>query len=137
MRTGIPILALLAAVTSGAAVERRAQATVLPKNSFGSFDKYWNYLYPGDIADHNGGARMDKEHVKVEGGNTVILTAEPSTGEPNSSHGDGSIPIHYRSGAIHSKATWTVKQNGGFDFNAEVLVNPVKGTWPAFWAVSY
>lgn len=127
------MLALLAAVTNGATLERRAQSTVLPKTSFSSFDKYWNYLYPGDETDHNGGARMDKDHVKVEG-NTLIITAEPAEGEPNSSHGDGSTPINYRSGAIHSKETWTVKKNGGFDFNAEVLVNPVQGTWPAFWA---
>lgn len=134
MHSGIPIVALLAAVTNGAAFERRAEgATVLPKNSFSNFDQYWNYLYPGDVSDHNGGARMDKEHVKTENGNTIVITAEPSSGEPNSSHGDGSIPIHYRSGAVHTRETFTVKKNGGFDFNAEVLVNPVKGTWPAFW----
>ena len=133
MRTGIYILALLAAVSNGATIERRAQSTVLPKNSFSNFDKYWNYLYPGGVSDHNGGARMDKEHVKTENGNTVVITAEPSSGEPPSNHGGGNIPINYRSGAIHSKETFTVKKNGGYDFNAEVLVNPVQGTWPAFW----
>lgn len=133
MRSGIPIVALLAAATNGAALEARAQSTVLPKNSFSNFDKYWNYLYPGDVTDHNGGARMDKEHVKTENGNTVVITAEPSEGEEDSSHGDGSTPVNYRSGAIHTKETFTVKKNGGYDFNAEVLVNPVKGTWPAFW----
>lgn len=134
MRAEIPAVALLAAVTNGAMVKRLAEpATLIPKNSYSNFDTYWNYLYPGGVSDHNGGARMDKEHVKTENGNTVVITAEPSEGEPNSEHGDGSTPIHYRSGAIHSKESFTVKKNGGFDFKSEVLVNPVKGTWPAFW----
>lgn len=133
MRSGIPLLALLASVTSAATVDRRAGATMIPKNSYSNLATYWKYLYPGDKSDHNGGARMDKEHVTTENGNTLILTATPSANEPNSEHGDGSIPVHYRSGAVHSKETFTVKKGGGYDFNTEVLVNPVKGTWPAFW----
>lgn len=132
MRPQIAVVALLSAVTNGASLNRRA-TTVLPTNSFSSFDNHWNWFYPGGVTDHNGGARMDKEHVKFEGGNTVVITAEPVTGEPPSKHGGRTIPINYRAGAIHSKETFTVEKGGGYDFNAEFLVNPISGTWPAFW----
>ena len=107
------------------------QKVLIPTNSFSSFGKYWNNLYP-DGSDHNGGARMDKEHVSIDSGNLVI-TAEPVEGEPPSYFGGRVIPINYRSGAIHAKENFTVRKNGGLDFSAEFIAPVEKGTWPAFW----
>lgn len=133
MHVQIPILALFSAVAQGATLQPRA-ATAIPTNSFASFDKYWNYLYPGGLTDHNGGARMDKEHVSFQGDNTLVLTSEPVTGEPPSHFGGRTIPINYRAGTIHSKANFTVQAGGGYDFSAEFLFKePWAGCWPAFW----
>lgn len=107
------------------------QKTVIPANSFSSLETHWKYLYPGG-SDHNGGARMDKNHVSVESGN-LVLTAEPVTGEPPSEFGGRIIPINYRSGTIHAKETFTVAKNGGYDFSGEFIAPVDKGTWPAFW----
>ncbi|KAL2857261.1 concanavalin A-like lectin/glucanase domain-containing protein [Aspergillus pseudoustus] len=102
--------------------ERRA-STEIPADSFNAFDTYWNYLYPwGDT--HNGGARMDSEHVTVSDG-VLTLTAEPVSGQPD--------PIHYLSGAIHAKSTFTVEAGGGYDLSAEFIAPVSTGTWPAFW----
>lgn len=134
MHVQIPVLALLSAVAHGATLRPRAATTVLPTNSFGSFDTYWNYLYPGGESDHNGGARMDKEHVSFQGDNTVVMTSEPVEGEPPSYFGGRTIPINYRSGTIHSKNQFTVQKGGGYDFHAEFLFKqPWAGCWPAFW----
>lgn len=108
-----------------------AQKTLIPTNSFSSLDTYWNYLYP-DGSDHNGGARMDKAHTTVKDG-VLTLTAEKVSGEPPSKFGDGTIPINYRSGAVHSKQTFTVAKGGGLDFSGEFKAPIAKGTWPAFW----
>ncbi|KAJ5931475.1 hypothetical protein N7516_005964 [Penicillium verrucosum] len=103
-------------------LERRA-TTEIPSDSFESLDTYWNYLYPwGDT--HNGGSLMDADHVSVNDG-ILTLTAEPVSGEPS--------PIHYLSGAIHAKSTFTVEEGGGLDLNAEFIAPVSKGTWPAFW----
>lgn len=120
MYAQIPFLTLLSAVAHGASLHRRA-STVIPTNSFGSFATYWEYLYPGGLTDHNGGARMDKDHVTFEGDNTAVLSAEPVTGEPPSYFGGRTIPINYRAGTIHSKNNFTVQVGGGYDFYAEFL----------------
>lgn len=107
------------------------QTTVIPSDSFSSFDTYWNYLYPWGT-DHNGGARMDEGHVSTSEG-YLVLTSEPVTGEPPAEHGGEQIPINYLSGAVYAKETFTVAAGGGFDFSAEFLAPVDVGTWPAFW----
>lgn len=124
MHSKIWSLALFCAVACG-------QKTIIPTNSFSSFGEYWNNLYPGG-SDHNGGARMDTDHIAIQDGN-LVLTAEPVEGEPPSYFGDRVIPINYRSGAIHAKSKFTVAKNGGYDFSAEFIAPVAKGTWPAFW----
>ncbi|KAF5619243.1 pectate lyase C [Fusarium tjaetaba] len=103
-------------------IERRA-TTEIPSDSFNSLETYWNYLYPWG-ATHNGGARMDEEHVSVTDG-VLTLTAEPRD--------DQEDPIHYLSGAIHAKSTFTVSAGGGYDISAEFIAPVDRGTWPAFW----
>lgn len=106
-----------------------AQTTVIPAESFSDFDTYWNTLYPWGT-DHNGGARMDADHVSTADG-YLVLTAEPVTGEPPA--GDDEIPINYLSGAVHAKEQFTVAAGGGYDFSAEFIAPVAQGTWPAFW----
>ncbi|KAL4958665.1 glycoside hydrolase family 16 protein [Aspergillus stella-maris] len=97
--------------------------TEIPTDSFNDLNTYWNYLYPwGDT--HNGGARMDSNHVSVTNG-ILTLTTEPVTGE------DG--PINYLSGTIHAKQTFTISAGGGYDISAEFIAPVEQGTWPAFW----
>ncbi|KAH7261141.1 pectin lyase fold/virulence factor [Fusarium redolens] len=103
-------------------IERRA-TTEIPSDSFNSLETYWNYLYPWGPT-HNGGARMDEEHVSVTDG-VLTLTAEPRD--------DQEDPIHYLSGAIHAKSTFTVSPGGGYDISAEFIAPVDRGTWPAFW----
>ncbi|RBQ78317.1 hypothetical protein FVER53590_03906 [Fusarium verticillioides] len=103
-------------------IERRV-TTEIPSDSFNSLETYWNYLYPWG-ATHNGGARMDEEHVSVTDG-VLTLTAEPRD--------DQEDPIHYLSGAIHAKSTFTVSAGGGYDISAEFIAPVDRGTWPAFW----
>ncbi|KAG5808641.1 hypothetical protein H9Q74_011806 [Fusarium xylarioides] len=98
-------------------IERRA-TTEIPSDSFNSLETYWNYLYPWG-ATHNGGARMDKEHVSVTDG-VLTLTAEPRD--------DQEDPIHYLSGAIHAKSTFTVSAGGGYDISAEFIAPVARGT---------
>lgn len=107
------------------------QTTVIPSDSFSSFDSYWNMLYPWGT-DHNGGARMTADQVSVSQGHLVI-TAETASGEPPAEHGGNQIPINYLSGAIHAQNTLTVAAGGGFDFSAEFTATVDQGTWPAFW----
>lgn len=108
--------------------------TIIPSTSFDSqsaFDTDWDYLYPWG-SDHNGAARMDKAQVSIS--NSVLtLTAKPVTGQPDATFAGKPLAIHYLSGAIHSKESFTVAKTGGFDFNAEFIAPVAKGTWPAFW----
>lgn len=103
-------------------LEKRG-VTEIPANSFNNLETYWNFLYPWGPT-HNGGARMDQGHVSVRDG-VLTLTAEPVTGEK--------APIHYRSGAIHAKSTFTVTAGGGYDVKGEFIAPVGRGTWPAFW----
>ncbi|KAF4956509.1 hypothetical protein FGADI_3788 [Fusarium gaditjirri] len=103
-------------------IERRA-TTEIPSDSFNSLETYWNYLYPWGPT-HNGGARMDEEHVSVADG-VLTLTAEPRD--------DQEDPIHYLSGAVHAKSTFTVSAGGGYDISAEFIAPVDRGIWPAFW----
>lgn len=126
----------VAALLTVSSVLPRATAvrTMIPTTSFNSqadFDTDWNYLYPWG-SDHNGGARMDKAHVKFSGG-TLTLTAQKVSGQAPASHGGQSIPINYLSGAIHAKEHFNVSKGGGYDFTGEFKATTTKGTWPAFW----
>lgn len=108
--------------------------TMIPSTSFNSqadFDTDWNYLYPWGT-DHNGGARMDKAHVRLEGG-TLTLTAERVSGQEPASHGGTMIDIHYLSGAIHAKEIFNISPGGGYDFAGEFKATTARGTWPAAW----
>ncbi|KPM45231.1 hypothetical protein AK830_g1346 [Neonectria ditissima] len=116
------LLALQVTGISCLHVQRRA-TTEIPADSFSSLETYWNYLYPWSDT-HNGGARMDEAHVSVTDG-VLTLTAEPVTTEAD--------PIHYLSGTIHAKSTFTVAAGGGYDINAEFIAPVERGTWPAFW----
>ena len=120
-------------VPSAAKAQAEAQV-VIPPTSFNSqtdFDTYWNYLYPWGT-DHNGAARMDKEHVKIENG-TVTLTAQRVRGQRSAEHGGRRIDIHYLSGAIHAKEHVNISVGGGYDFAAELKATTARGTWPAAW----
>ncbi|KAL3470352.1 concanavalin A-like lectin/glucanase domain-containing protein [Aspergillus californicus] len=118
----IVLLSTSVSCLSKPSLQRRATAEI-PSDSFESLSTYWNYLYPwGDT--HNGGARMDSDHVSVSDG-ILTLTAEPVSGEES--------PINYLSGAIHAKSTFTVDEGGGYDLTAEFIAPVSKGTWPAFW----
>ena len=116
------------------AASAAAQTTVIPSDSFSSFDTYWNYLYPWG-SDHNGGARMSESHVSTSEGH-LVLTSEPVTGEPPAEHGGNQIPINYLSGAVHAKQTFAVAAGGGYDFSAEFIAPVATGTWPAFWVTA-
>lgn len=112
----------LAAVAGASHLHERA-VTEIPSDSLNNLDEYWNYYYPWGQT-HNGGAKMTKEQVSVKDG-VLTLTADPTSGE--------SGPIHYYSGAIHAKKTFTVAKGGGYDFSAEFIAPVARGTWPAFW----
>lgn len=124
MISKVAILAsLYAGLAASSHLHRRAE-TVIPADSFTSLETYWNYLYPWG-ATHNGGAKMDADHVSVDADGVLTLTAEPVTGQAD--------PIHYLSGTIHAKQTFTVAAGGGYDVSGEFIAPVAKGTWPAFW----
>lgn len=111
-----------------------ATRTMIPKTCFDSvsdFENSFGYLYPWG-SDHNGAARMDKDHIKIEGG-VLKLTASPATGEKPASSGGKSIDIHYRSGTVYAKDHFNVSRSGGYDFTGDFLATTTRGTWPAFW----
>lgn len=56
--------------------------TMVPKTCFDSvsdFENSFGYLYPWG-SDHNGAARMDKDHIKISDG-VLKLTVSPATGQ--------------------------------------------------------
>jgi len=139
-------LALLLAASSIPVIS--ASRILIPADSFSSqtaFNTSWAPLYPWGT-DHNGAARMSASQISLlpddnnnnnnnnTNSSTVVLTATPSPNQPPASHGGKSIPIHYLSGAIHARQTFSVSSpGGGLDFSAEVLAPVSRGTWPAFW----
>ncbi|TQN70067.1 Galactan endo-beta-1,3-galactanase [Colletotrichum shisoi] len=111
-----------------------AVRTIIPATSFVSqtnFDTDWNYLYPWGT-DHNGGARMSQDNVKLDSG-VLTITATKVSGQPPASHGGKKVNINYLSGAVHAKEHFSVSPGGGYDFSAELRATTTKGTWPAFW----
>ncbi|KAK1772158.1 glycoside hydrolase [Phialemonium atrogriseum] len=134
MRSAIQVILLGTSFVARAAAAAAPVSTVIPSTSFDSqadFDTHWDYLYPWG-SDHNGAARMDKAHVKIDSG-TVTLTAQRVTGQKPASHGGQSIDIHYLSGAIHARENFTVARGGGYDFTGEFRAPTMKGSWPAWW----
>lgn len=113
-----------------------AATTLIPSTcftSYSSLEEYFGYLYPWG-SDHNGSARMvgnstDHEYISVNSG-TLTLVAKPVSGQPPTS---GGIQIHYLSGTVHAKRTFTVEAGSGFDIQAEFQAPVARGTWLAFW----
>ena len=127
----LPLSALLLlCVVSATPLEKRNRYKI-PSTSFDSqatFDKYWSYNYPWGT-DHNGGARMNKAHVAV-GGGQLTLTADKVSGQAPTSSG---LAINYLSGTVYAKEYFTIAKGGGYDFKGQFLASTTKGTWPAFW----
>lgn len=102
-----------------------------------TFEKYWNYLYPWG-SDHNGSARMygsstDHNHIFLED-NVIKLQACKITWDEGTSTANPHPEIHYHSGAIHSKETFTVNdQYPNWEVKGEFNAPYASGTWPAFW----
>jgi galactan endo-beta-1,3-galactanase len=120
---------------SGALIGRETETrTMIPKTCFDSvanFEVDFDYLYPWG-SDHNGAARMDKDHIKIADG-VLTLTASPVTGQKPASSGGKSIAIHYLSGTVYAKEQFNVSKGGGYDFTGDFRATTTKGTWPAFW----
>lgn len=126
---------LLPIFSSAAAVEKRA-TTLIPKSVFDSvsnLEQYFTYDYPWGGNTHNGGARMDKAHVKIPSPGQLTITAQYVTGQPPATHGGKQIAINYLSGAIGAKQKFTIPVGGGFIFSGTFQATTAKGTWPAFW----
>ena len=104
---------------------------------YNTFEKFWEYLYPWG-SDHNGSARMygsstDHNHVYLEG-NKVVLQACRIDWDEGTSTANPHPEIHYHSGAIHSKMTFTVNdQFPNYEVRGEFKAPYHSGTWPAFW----
>ena len=104
---------------------------------YATFEKYWGYLYPWG-SDHNGSARMygsseDHNHVYLEG-NQIVLKACKIDWDEGKSKANPNPVIHYHSGAIHSKETFTVNDKyPNYEVKGEFKAPYHSGTWPAFW----
>jgi len=104
---------------------------------YNTFEKYWEYLYPWG-SDHNGSARMygsstDHNHVYLKD-NTVVILATRINWDEGKSTANPHPVIHYHSGAIHSKQTFTINdQYPNYEIRGEFMVPTAPGTWPAFW----
>lgn len=125
----LTISALFLGLTIASPLEKR-DGWKIPSTTFDSqanFDQYFSYAYPWGNT-HNGAARMDNAHVSV-GGGQLTLTADYTTGQPAA----GSLAIHYLSGTVYGKESFTIKAGGGYDFSGQFLAPVAKGTWPAFW----
>jgi hypothetical protein len=125
---------ILGAASTVLVAQETANRTVIPKTCFDSvadFENSFGYLYPWG-SDHNGAARMDKDHIKISGG-VLNLTASPVTGQAPASSGGKSIPIHYFSGTVYAKPHFNVSRTGGYDFMGDFRATTTRGTWPAFW----
>lgn len=114
--------------------------TVLDNSSFASYSAFeaaWNYLYPWG-SDHNGTARMygstsDHNHIYLNAGVLTLKAARINWNEGNSSS-DPYLPIHYHSGAVHTKAQVLVNdQFPDWEVKGDFQAPSVAGSWPAFW----
>jgi galactan endo-beta-1,3-galactanase len=95
---------ILGAASTVLVAQGTANRTVIPKTCFDSvadFENSFGYLYSWG-SDHNGAARMDKDHIKISGG-VLNLTASPVAGQMPASPGGKSIDIHYLSGTVYGE----------------------------------
>lgn len=96
--------------------------TVIPANSFSSFNTYWNQYYPWGQT-HNGSAKMETYQVHVQSGVLRIHAQQP-----------GTSGYKYRSGAIHAKSHVNVNSSWpNWEVKGEFQAPYVRGAWPAFW----
>lgn len=106
--------------------------------SYGALESAWNYRYPWG-SDHNGTARMyasatDHNHVYLESGGVLVLKASRISWDEGNSSADPYLPIHYHSGAIHSKAPVLINDRyPNWEVRGEFQAPSARGTWPAFW----
>ena len=102
-----------------------------------TFEKYWNYLYRKG-SDHNGSARMvgsskDHSHIYLEN-KVIVLKATRIYENVGNSLRYPFLPIHYYSGAIHSKLQIKVnEQYPEYEIKGQFKAPTQPGTWPAFW----
>ncbi|MDO6423869.1 cellulase family glycosylhydrolase [Saccharophagus degradans] len=115
--------------------------TLIDGNSFSNystFESHWNYLYPWG-SDHNGSARMyansaNHKQVYLEGGNVLVLKANPVAAIEGKSTANPYPTIKYHSGAVHAKSQVLVSdQYPDWEVRGEFQAPTSKGTWPAFW----
>ena len=105
--------------------------------NYEAFEQYWNYLYRKG-SDHNGSARMvgdskDHSHIYLEN-RTIVLKATKVKGDVGKSSCYPYLPIHYYSGAIHSKLQIVVNDKyPEYEIKGQFKAPIQPGTWPAFW----
>lgn len=63
----------------------------------------------------------------------MTLSAVYTTGLGTVTSGGKTIQLHYKSGTIYAKPTFTCALGGGYDITASFIAPTTKGTWPAFW----
>ncbi|MCG8417655.1 MAG: family 16 glycosylhydrolase [Proteobacteria bacterium] len=109
-------------------------------DNYSNLEEHWNYLYPWG-SDHNGTARMygssaDHNHIYISNGVLTLKASRINWDEGNSTApGFSHIPIHYHSGAIHSKHLIVVNDRyPNYELEARIQAPSRHGTWPAFWA---
>ena len=79
------------------------------------------------------GSSTDHNHVYLEN-NQIVLKACRINWDEGKSTANPHPEIHYHSGAIHSKETFTVNnQYPNYEIKGEFKAPYGPGTWPAFW----
>ncbi|KAI5888790.1 glycoside hydrolase family 16 protein [Schizophyllum commune H4-8] len=126
------IAASFALLLSGDVPLATAATTVIPKDSFSSFNDFWAYLYPWG-SDHNGSARMAESNIVVESGTLTLKATPTSNASPPTSTADPYPAIHYISGAVHALEQITVTAENSYTVYGEFSAPTAVGTWPAFW----
>ncbi|TRM60362.1 glycoside hydrolase family 16 protein [Schizophyllum amplum] len=121
-----------AVLLSGSVPLAQAATTIIPKDSFSSFDDFWAYLYPWG-SDHNGSARMAESNVAVASGTLTLKATPTSNASPPTSAADPHLNINYISGAVHAKEQITVTAENSYTVYGEFSAPTDVGTWPAFW----
>ncbi|WP_035737267.1 family 16 glycosylhydrolase [Glycomyces arizonensis] len=136
--------AVLAGTAARASADDRMSAAAWETVISGSFagrqalESEWNYLYPWG-SDHNGTARMyasstDNNHLYLSPSGQLNIKATRIDWDEGTSSKDPHLPIHYHSGAIHSKELITVSdQFPNYEIRGEFQAPSARGTWPAFW----
>jgi len=109
--------------------------TILDSTSFSSakaFEQQWNYFYPWGT-DHNGSARMYKDHIILQDG-VLELKASRLPKNEGKSKLDPYLPVNYHAGAVHAKHQIAItKDYPEYIVSGEFKAPIAAGTWPAFW----